>query len=301
VLDQVMRWQSVGMVIAMLVGGAVYDPVFMERLFSSFGMNIHFAQGTTLRFPIYLNLVTAFLTLWMALGLREPAKRLTKVAPANKDPGNPEATAWHLAVKAGTWIVKTPAALFVIMAGVLLDSVVRLFLTFSSSYFRIIELPEATFGLIGAFMGGLGLAISPLARRMVATHSLARNYGFLGVIVLGGLMGVACRWPFWGVLFILPLAGAMMALGYIVSYYLNALVDSSHRATVLSFKGVAFNLGYGFISLVFALVLRAVRDGGSTQDAVARSLVYLPAWLLFGSLICAFYFRRQAKLLSVKI
>ena len=26
VLDQVMRWQGVGMVIAMLVGGAVYDP-----------------------------------------------------------------------------------------------------------------------------------------------------------------------------------------------------------------------------------------------------------------------------------
>jgi len=40
-----------------------------------------------------------------------------------------------------------------------------------------------------------------------------------------------------------------MALGFIVSYYLNALVDSTHRATVLSFKGVAFNLVYGFISL----------------------------------------------------
>ena len=61
-----------------------------------------------------------------------------------------------------------------------------------------------------------------------------------------------------------------------VSYYLNALVDSGHRATVLSFKGLAFNLGYGFISLVFALVLRALRDGGSTQDAVSRALVYLP-------------------------
>src|SRR5271155_640485 len=31
VLAQVMRWQGVGMVIAMLVGGAVYDPLFMER------------------------------------------------------------------------------------------------------------------------------------------------------------------------------------------------------------------------------------------------------------------------------
>jgi len=72
-----------------------------------------------------------------------------------------------------------------------------------------------------------------------------------------------------------------MALGYIVSYYLNALIDSSRRATVLSFKGVTFNLGYGFISLVFALALRAVRDGRSSQDAVARGFAFLPLWLLF--------------------
>jgi len=301
VLDQVMRWQGAGMVIAMLVGGAVYDPVFMGRLLSFFGANFHLTQGSTVRFPIYLNLVTALATLGTALGLREPALRATRVAPENKDPGGPEATAWHLVVKAGAWIVKTPTALFVIMGGVLIDSVARLFLTFSSSYFRIIALPEATYGMIGAVLGGLGLVIAPIARRMVATHSVAGNYAVIGAAVLLGLAGAACRWTYWGVIFILPLGAAMMALGYIVSYYLNALVDSSHRATVLSFKGVAFNLGYGFISLVFALVLRAVRDGGSTQDAVARSLVFLPVWLLFGFFICAFCFRRQRHLLTVSI
>ena len=301
VLGQVMRWQGVGMVVAMLVGGAVYDPVFMGRLFSAFGSNFHFAQGLTLRFPVYLNLITALLTLRVALGLREPGVRATRVAPANKETGGAEITAWHLVVNAGTWIVKTPAALFVITAGVLIDSVVRLFLTFSSSYFRVIELPEASFGLIGASLGGLGVVISPIARRMVAVNSVARNYAIVGLAVLIGLGGAACRWTYWGVVFMLPLGAAMMALGYIVSYYLNALADSSHRATVLSFKGVAFNLGYGFISLVFALVLRAVRDGGSAQDAVARSLVFLPVWLLFGGLVCAFCFRRQHRLLSASI
>jgi len=299
VLDQVMRWQGVGMVIAMLVGGAVYDPVFMGRLFSAFGVSFHFHQSLTLRFPIYLNLITAAVTLWVVLGSREPAMRLTHAAPENKNSSGPETTAWRLVVTAGTWIVRTPAALFVITAGVLIDSVTRLFLTFSSSYFRIIELPEATFGLIGAAMGGLGLIVSPIARRMVAANSITRNYGLLGMAVLVGLIGIACRWTHWGVIFLLPLAGAIMALDFIVSYYLNALVDSSHRATVLSFKGVAFNLGYGFISLVFALVLRAVRDGGSTQDAVARGLAFLPLWLLVGWFICAIYFRSQYRLLSV--
>jgi len=301
VLDQVMRWQGVGMVIAMLVGGAVYDPVFMGRLFSSFGAGFHFDQGTTLRFPVYLNLITALLTLWIALGLREPGVRKPRVLPESRDRSGVEVTAWHLVVNAGTWIVKTPVALFVITAGVLFDSVVRLFLTFSSSYFRVIELPEASFGVIGAVMGGLGLVVSPLARRMVATNSVARNYGLIGAAVLVGLIGVACRWTYWGVIFMVPLGGAMMALGYIISYYLNALVDSGHRATVLSFKGLAINLGYGFISLVFALVLRAVRDGGSTQDAVERSLVFLPVWIVFGGLGCLFCFWRHRRLLSAKV
>jgi len=254
VLDQVMRWQGAGMIVAMLVGGAVYDPVFMGRVLSLFGITFHVHQGLALRFPVYLNLITACLTLLVCLGLREPVMRATHPAPDNKDSDGREATAWRLVVKAGTWIVKTPTALFVITAGVLLDSVTRLFLTFSSTYFRIIDLPEASFGLIGATMGGLGLIVSPIARRMVGANTMIRNFGYLGAVVLVGLIGVAWRWNHWGVLFMLPLGGAMMALGYIVSYYLNALVDSSHRATVLVFprkngqlprSGMVVSLGMG--------------------------------------------------------
>ena len=184
-----------------------------------------------------------------------------------------EVTAWGLIFHAGAWIAKTPVALFVIFAGVLMDSVARLFLTFGSSYFRIIAIPEAAFGLIGAAMGGLGMAISPLARWMVAANSLVRNYVLLAAVIFAGLIGVACRWTYGGVIFVVPLAGAMMALGYMVSFYINAIVDSSHRATVLSFKGVASNLGYG----LHQSSLRAGASGssgrGSAQDAVARGLV----------------------------
>ncbi len=301
VLDHVMRWQGLGMVIAMLVGGAVYDPVFMSRVVSWFGATTTLTQGTTLRFPVYLNLITALAALTVVLGFREPGTRTKKVAPESGEVANAEVTAWHLVVNAGAWIVRTPVALFVITAGVLIDSVTRLFLTFSSSYFRIIELPEASFGIIGATFGGLGFFVSPLARRMVLTNTVARNYALIAGIVLAGLIGVACRWNYFGVIFMVPLAGAMMALGYMVSYYLNALVDSSHRATVLSFKGVAFNLGYGFISLVFALVLRAVRDGGSTQEAVSRGLIFLPLWLLGGGLLGVICFWRKRGLLSSPI
>ena len=295
VLDQVMRWQGVGMVIAMLVGGAVYDPVFMGKLAAGVGLQVHFTQGETLRFPIYLNLISALLALTIVLGFREPSVRETHVAPDDKDGATgAELTALHIAQRAATWILRTPVAMFVIGAGFMIDSVTRLFLTFSSTYYRIIDLPEASFGLLGASFGALGMVVSPIARRMVTTNSLARNYALIAGTVLLGLIGVAFRIHLWGIVFFFPLCMAMMALGYMVSYYLNAIVDSSHRATVLSFKGVAFNLGYGFVSLVFALVLRAVRDGGTTQEAVSRAFVFLPLWIGGGVIICAIAFRKQA-------
>lgn len=300
VLDHVMRWQGVGMVIAMLVGGAVYDPAFVGRVASGLGFDFHPTQGTTLRFPIYLNLLTALVTLATAIGLREPSVIKTKVAPEAGDARGAESTALHLALKAGRWILQTPAALFVIVAGFCMDSVTRLFMTFSSSYFRLIEVPQAAFGVIGATLGGIGLLVSPIARRLAVTQSLPRNYGLIALVVLAGLAGVACRWTYWGVIFMFPLTAAMMMLGYLVSYYLNAIVDSRHRATVLSFKGLAFNLGYGFISLVFALVLRAARDGGGPQAAFSRALVFLPLWIVGGALVCGLLFWRDRRKIFVK-
>jgi hypothetical protein len=305
VLDQVMRWQAVGMIIAMIVGGAVYDPTFLNRLLGSVGVAAHLDKGLTLRFPILLNLVTAFLTLGCALGLREPHTRTSHVAPEDGEAAGAaagcEKTAWQIASRAGRWILQTPAALFAITAAVLIDSVTRLFLTFSSSYFRLISLPEAVFGLIGAAMGGLGLIVSPIARRMVAANTMLRNYVLLAATVFLGLVGVAFRWPLWGVIFLLPLGGAMNALGYIASFYLNAFTDSAHRATVLSFKGVAINLGYGFISLLFALALRAARPGSGVDPdaAVAQALIYLPYWILFGGAICLLYFAKHRRLLTI--
>ena len=72
-------------------------------------------------------------------------------------------------------------------------------------------------------------------------------------------------------------------------------MDSPQRATVLSFKGLAFNLGFGFVSLAFAGVLRGLRTGDPEQT-FARALPWLPAWLIFSLLLLAlaFWKRRRA-------
>jgi MFS family permease len=300
VLDQVIRWQAVGIVIAMLVGGAVYDPVFMNRWVETLGFSLHLDQSITLRFPIYLNLVLALAALVVVLGLREPSVRQTHAALV--ETGKPETAlgALNLMLTAGAWIVRTPAALFVIVGGFLLDSVIRLFLTFSSSYFRLISLPEASYGVIGACLGGLGLVVSPIARRMVRSNSLVRNYLLLALITLAALAGVAFKWQIWGLAFVLPLGAAMTVLGFMVSYYLNSLIDSHQRATVLSFKGLAFNLGYGFISLLFALLLKAFQNDGRPEEAFSTGLSFLPIWLFLTLILCTVAFWRHRALVQRK-
>jgi MFS family permease len=299
VLDQVIRWQSVGMVIAMLMGGASYDPVFMNHLAGAVGLSTHLDQSVTLRFPIYLNLVTALFALAVVLGLHEPVQHKMNTSAG---PDRPETAmnAWSLLLSAGKWILGSPVALFVMIGGLMLDSVVRLFLTFSSSYFRLIALPEASFGLIGACLAGLGFVVAPLARWMVRSRSLTGNYLLVALVILVALLGVALQWPLWGVIFVVPLGAAMTVLGFMVSYYLNALVDSRHRATVLSFKGLAFNLGYGFIGLLFALVLKAFQDGSHPNHALAEGFRLLPLWLFLTLCLLAFAFWRKRKALCAK-
>ena len=302
VLDQVIRWQSVGMVVAMLIGGAAYDPVSMNHLAGVFGMAPHLVQSTTLRFPIYLNLASAILALSVVLGLREPSLhkfRLGSAAPG-QEPGSAR-SAWSHLLGAGRWILGTPAALFVIIGGLLLDSVIRLFMTFSSSYFRLIHLPEASFGLIGACLGGLGLVVSPLARWMVRTRTLAENYILVALITVAALVGAAAHWLLWGVIFMVPLVGAMTALSFMVSYYLNALVDSHHRATVLSFNGVALNLGYGFVGLLFALALKAFHEGDQPSRALMQGFCLLPVWLVMTWSLLMLAFWRSRRSFSTKM
>jgi MFS family permease len=298
VLDQVTRCQSVGIVVAMLVGGAIYDPGFMNRIASALRFSGGLTQGTTLRFPIYLNLVTAALTLVVALNMREQSPKSTRSVSVAIDRSPPsKETAIEAVLTAGAWIAHAPLALFVILAGVLLDSVIRLFLTFSSSYFRLIDLPEASYGLIWAGLGTLGFLVSPVARRMVQRGSAAGNFACLAVVTLTALAGLALRWRWWGVVFTFPLGASMVAIGFLLSYYLNALVESKRRATVLSFKGIAFNLGYGLVSLLFAIVLRAQHDGGSVEETFGRTLVWLPVGLVLALVVLALFFRRHAAVL----
>ena len=95
-------------------------------------------------------------------------------------------------------------------------------------------------------------------------------------------------------------------LNFFTSHYLNAEVDSKRRATVLSFKGLALNVGFGAISIIYGGILRMLRDGEAktaeaSSIAFRESLHWLPwIFLLFLALFLIYFFRKANRVLPEK-
>ena len=169
------------------------------------------------------------------------------------------ARAFRLTFQAGGWILRTPFALVIILFGLLFDHIIRMLITLGSQYYRLIELPEASFGLIGSAMATLGLFIPRLAMQLARRHSPAFNMGLMAGLTLIGLIGMTLFLPVAGLIPVMVLMSVMYFMGFFVSHYLNRITDSHQRATVLSFKGLSFNLAYGLIGLLYSLLLYTLR------------------------------------------
>lgn len=287
VLKRLMRWQSGAFFVVMLVGAAVYDRELIQKAFDCLGWTWMAVPADLVhRLPALLTFGTALLTLAVTLGLCEPAARQSN----GEGPGS--TTPWKRILEAGRWILGTPAALALILCGLCFDSVIRLFLTFESNYLRLIGLPVVSFGFIGSCIGLIGFVASPLAFRMVKGCTPRANFSLTALLILIGLTGAAGAWHLYGVWVILPLCLAMSLLQFFLAHYLNQVVDSGHRATVLSFRGLAMNLAYGGIGLLFAGLTRFLREGRGlsalSEDGVfAASLRWLPWYFLATVLILA--------------
>jgi hypothetical protein len=79
-------------------------------------------------------------------------------------------------------------------------------------------------------------------------------------LTLVGLIGVTYVWPLIGLIPVVLIRIVMNLLNFFQSHYLNRMTSSAQRATVLSFKGLSFNLAYGLIGLLYALLLAFLRD-----------------------------------------
>lgn len=274
VLATLMRWNSLAFVAALALGAFVYDAEALQRLLNGLGWDVALDPQTTMRFPLYLTLATAIGAWWAALGMTEPGERPARSKHLLTTVGH----AWQGMLNAGRWILATPFAWIVIASGMLFDHLARLFVTLNSTYFRLIDLPEASFGLIGSGIALLGVGIARLAPALTR-YSPSLNFALLAFLSLVGLAGAALVLPFGlGLLPVALIHVVLLLTGYLVSHYLNAITDSAQRATVLSFKGLAFNLGYGALGVLYAALLAVLRDGAPMSEEAVFQLS-LP-WLL---------------------
>ena len=260
VLETQMRYQAFAFIGAMSIGAAVYDPALIQRLVDLLGINLILTQAITIRFPLYLTLVMAIITLLITLRMVEVGKIGEEECVPHDNCRKSVFEAFRVTFQAGKWILQTPFALVIIATGMLFDNIIRTVLTINSQYYRLINLPEATFGLIGSSLAALGLLIPRFARVLTITHSPAFNLGIMAFLTLIGLIGMTVFIPIFGLVPVILLYCVMFLLGYFLSHYLNRITDSRQRATVLSFKGLSFNLAYGFVGLLYSFLLRAVRS-----------------------------------------
>ncbi len=256
VLERQGQLQAAGFVVAMTLGGVMYDPELMSRIMGWFGVAVTFSKDLTLRLPIYGTLVTALLTLFTTL-------RMQEVSSGSKDIRQAFWTmsgeALRLVWQAGVWIFHSPLVIGIILFGLLYDSVVRMILTMASQYYRAIDIPEAWFGILGSVLALFGFVMPMLARRLVGRFSMLVNFLVIALFIVLGLAGIACAWPVWGVVPALILFASMNLTGFMLSFYLNNLTSSQQRATVLSFKGLFLNAGYGIIGVLYGALLAFLR------------------------------------------
>ncbi len=250
VLDRKMRAQSLAFILAMTLGAAVYDHEFLNRLCTILGLPVHIGHGLSMRLPLILSCLFAVAATVVTLGMREPL-------PAAEERSHPQARhalfilslrTWHAAL----WVLRTPFALAILLLTMSMDHTLRMLATLTSPYYRLIGLPDSSFGLIGSAIAVLGLAVPRLARLMVERFPPACNALFLGLAMLAILCPLVRFIPLYGVL---PMAGVfigMMLCSFFASHYLNAITSSARRATVLSFKGMACNVAFGCIGMGFA-------------------------------------------------
>lgn len=270
VLATAMRLRAVGFLLAMTAGGLLYDPSWMNRLLPD---SAAIPTDIARKLPVAVVFLQALVCL--AISLRFAETTVTHAA----DRGFFERcrAAARVTFRTAMMVVKTRSVLMVVIGGLLIDCVARNFATINSGYYRLIGVPDWAFGLIGStialgnwFVPGIAARVN---QKLSPTSALTVGGVVAGII----LFMLPPAWPVTGLASAMML---MMMLGYVgftVGRHLHHVAESSQRATLLSVKGLVFNLGYGGWSLLFSGLLFASKnesDGGLQRTLLWQAVMF---------------------------
>lgn len=283
VLEKVMRYQSAGFMVAMLMGGLLYDRTLLNRGLAFVGIPRQLPFEWVVRLPVVVTFLGA-LSVWIAtLLMREP-----EVSHDSQTVSVMET--FRLILASARKVLGHRVMCLVIIVGLLHDSVIRMILTLSSEYYRWIGVDARYFGVLGALMAVLGLVMPTLGRKLVGTRFGGRmHFGLTAALTWVALTGIGhFRQISLGIFYMALMMAGFSLLNYFVSYYLNREAPSRERATILSFRGLAYNLAYGLIGMLYAGYCRVLPFEDDTQ-VFGAALKAFPVWFwvtmtLFGLL-----------------
>lgn len=291
-LEKLGRYQSLVFVFSSIAGALIYDAGALNKIGSWFGADWNLLPENTRLLPVVLTLISAVTLFMTCLGFRE-VEHVQSAADEGID-------TWQQIRETGKWLSRSPMPLALIACALVYDSAVRIVLTFTSSYYRLIHLPEASYGLWGCGFALIGFIAAPAGRRLVHSLNASLSLALIGVTILGGLIGVAMAIPAWGLLFVVPLGFGFYLLNFVVSHHLNAVVESKRRATVLSFKGLATNLSYGVLGAAFAGLLAYKHDATTADPATEAFGASLPWLAVYFLISLGFLYLFARKRLDIK-
>lgn len=278
VLERVQRDTSLAFFFAMMIGAAVYDPRMVNAVLGFFGASFTVEASQLIKLPILLTFGSGLVVFAMALRMRETAR------PKGASVRATMAQGWQQTLAAGRWIGATPLPFGIILAAMVIDSIVRQFLTLASEYWRVIDLPIASYGLIGSGMALMGLFVPTVARLLTEKSTPVKNFLLVCTVVSIGLFGLGLAIPYWGIVPAVFLYASIQFTGYFVSRYLNEVAPSEQRATVLSFRGLSTNFSYGAVSLMYSglIVWIQAQSGAETTGEPAQEAVFVESLQSFG-------------------
>ena len=275
VLGTVMRWKAFAFLLAMTLGGLMYDPSWLNHL-----TGFELSEQVAHRLPVAVVFCQGLVCLAIALGFRETLE---------PHPGlfwERCQRAMGLTMRTAKRVFTTRAIAVVIGAGLLIDAVARNFATINSEYFRLIEIPAWVFGMIGSVVAVGNWFVPAVAVRLNRRFSPLAVLAVAAGVMLVSLGMLAFAWPWFGLVPALVLMALMAFVNFTLSRFLHQRAESHERATVLSVKGLSFNLGYGAYSLGFSLLLAGMRE---TAEAPFQQALGWQVGLV-GVLVGAYFF-----------
>jgi MFS family permease len=302
-LERTTRALSIAFFATMIIGALAYDARLVNALLGRLDPDWQLPRELVIRFPVILTLATSCIVVFTTIRMREPAAAAP--APAAALPFSARlARPFRQILVAGRWTFNHRFVMLVILAALALDSVARQFVVLASEYYRVIDIPPAWFGFIGAGMSLIGILHARVSRWLVTHRTPFFNYSVLALILLFSLCGIAFTVPWFGVLFAVGCFAMMGMVTFQSSYYINREVDSAHRATVLSFRGLALNLGLALAGVFYTGLIAALKAGADPQadPAALRQSVFVDALkgfplyflALFGLVILVGRLRRRS-------